>query len=551
MRFSEDLRRAAASFSDPLRMYVRFAFGLKGFLKKSLSLQEANTIVLGRMAERERSFLRLMERAVFGYSRSPYLPLLKLAGCEPGDIRHMLRQNGLEGTLLALRETGVYVTFEEFKGRRPIERFGQVIPVRAHGFSNPFLKRQYETETGGSTDAGKRVSHELDYMSAQGPPLMLARHAHGILDAPTALWRGPLPDGSGLNLLLMAVRSRNTPTRWFTAHLPADMKPALRFRLATFLTVAMGRLMKVPIPWPKPLKLQEARVLSRWACQTAKKHGKAAIFAPVSRAMRVSLAAQAENLDLTGVTFVVGGEPPTPAKVDQILASGARYFPTYALAEVSLLGVGCANPETVNEVHLMKDLYAVISRERTLEDQNVTVSAFSFTTLHPSTPTLMLNVEIDDCGEITQRRCGCPLETLGYTDHLVNIQSYSKLTCEGVTLLGSEMVRILEEVLPARFGGTVLDYQLLEEEGERGFTRLSIIVSPRIQLSCEKDVIDAFFGALAKQSDSDNYTRAVWGQTDTVRVKRMEPLWSARGKHMPLRVAKRSVHGRVRAADEF
>ena len=271
----------------------------------------------------------------------------------------------------------------------------------------------------------------------------------------------------------------------------------------------------------------------------------------MSRALRVSLAARKGDLDLTGVTFVVGGEPPTAAKAEQIMASGARYFPTYALSEVALLGVGCANPETVNEVHLMKDLFAVISRERTLEDQDVTVSAFSFTTLHPSTPTLMLNVEIDDCGEITQRRCGCPLETLGYTDHLLNIQSYSKLTCEGVTLLGSEMVRILEEVLPARFGGTLLDYQFLEEEGEKGFTRLSIIVSPKIQLSNEKDVIDTFFRALAKGSDSDNYTRAVWSQTAAVRVKRMEPLWSARGKHLPLRVAKRSIHGSVRAADEF
>ena len=259
MLFLQDLRRAAASFSDPLRMYARFALGLKGFLKQRISLEEAKKMVLGRMAERERSFLQLMERAVFGYSRSPYLPLLKLAGCELGDIRNMVRREGLEAALAALREAGVYVTFEEFKGRRSIERFGKVIPVRAQDFDNPFLKRQYQTETGGSTGAGRRVSHELDYIGAQSPPLMLARHAHGILDAPTAFWRGPLPDGSGLNLLLMAVRCGNIPLRWFTAHLPGDMKPALRFRLATLVAVAMGKLMQVPIPWPEPLKAAGSR----------------------------------------------------------------------------------------------------------------------------------------------------------------------------------------------------------------------------------------------------------------------------------------------------
>jgi hypothetical protein len=72
------------------------------------------------MAEREINFLRLVERGIFGYGRSPYLPLLKMAGCELEDIRNMVKDRGLEDTLRALREARVYVTFEEFKGRDPI-----------------------------------------------------------------------------------------------------------------------------------------------------------------------------------------------------------------------------------------------------------------------------------------------------------------------------------------------------------------------------------------------------------------------------------------------
>src|SRR4030042_3917931 len=95
------------------RMYTRFLWGLRGYVRNTISLEEAQATVRQRMAEREANFLRLVERGIFGYARSPYLPLLKMAGCELGDIRNMVRDRGLENTLRALRESGVYITFEE------------------------------------------------------------------------------------------------------------------------------------------------------------------------------------------------------------------------------------------------------------------------------------------------------------------------------------------------------------------------------------------------------------------------------------------------------
>src|SRR5687768_12785846 len=102
-------------FLADLRMYARFASGLPGFLRRQLSLPEAEAIVRRRLEAREANFLRLVERGIYGYPRSPYLPLLKHAGCELGDVRTMVRDKGLEGTLRALRAAGVYVSFEEFK----------------------------------------------------------------------------------------------------------------------------------------------------------------------------------------------------------------------------------------------------------------------------------------------------------------------------------------------------------------------------------------------------------------------------------------------------
>jgi len=65
-----------------LKMYSRFAWGLRGFLRQTVTLEQAKAIVRQRMAEREANFLRLVERGIFNYPRSPYLPLLKLAHVE-------------------------------------------------------------------------------------------------------------------------------------------------------------------------------------------------------------------------------------------------------------------------------------------------------------------------------------------------------------------------------------------------------------------------------------------------------------------------------------
>ena len=96
------------------------------------------------------------------------------------------------------------------------------------------------------------------------------------------------------------------------------------------------------------------------------------------------------------------------------------------------------------------------------------------------------------------------------------------------------MERILEEVLPQRFGGTPLDYQLLEEEDEQGFTRLSVVVSPKVNLKDEQAVIDTVVAALRGGSLGADVSAAVWSRAGTLRVKRMEPIWTGRGKLVPL-----------------
>jgi hypothetical protein len=201
--------------------------------------------------------------------------------------------------------------------------------------------------------------------------------------------------------------------------------------------------------------------------------------------------------------------------------------------------MGCVSPRSCNDLHLLKDLVALVPYERQVLNSEVRVPAFNFTTLSPTAPKILLNAESDDFGVIEERDCGCGLGELGYRTHLLDIHSFGKLTGEGVTIVGSEMMHVLEEVLPGRFGGSSLDYQLAEEEDENGFTRISLLVSPRLKIDDERAVIETVLTALARESVGADTGTAVWKEAGALRVQRREPVWTARGKLMPLYVAKR------------
>ena len=69
--------------------------------------------------------------------------------------RDLLAREGprhvLEGALQDLRAAGVYVSYEEFKGRTPMVREGRVFPVRPEDFDNPHAPRHYAGESSGTT----------------------------------------------------------------------------------------------------------------------------------------------------------------------------------------------------------------------------------------------------------------------------------------------------------------------------------------------------------------------------------------------------------------
>jgi len=518
------------------RAFARFLLGLPRFLGRRMTVGEARAVLAHRLQARESNFLLSVERGVFGNQRSPYRAMLGLAGCEFGDLRQSVTRNGLEATLRTLRGEGVYLTFEEFKGRNPIIRGGREIPAGPGDFDNTDLKQYFSVTTGGSSGAGRRVSMDLTHMRDRLVHRVLVRHVQGVAGVPAANW-SDLPPAGGLTGVLMAVAGGESPPRWFTASRPGKGS-SRRFMVATHAALAVARLSGARVSWPEYLPFDEAYRLARWARDRLRESGRCTMHGSVSRMLRVAVAAAEEGIDLTGAVIRGGGEPPTVAKVSQITSTGAVFRSSYAYTEVGSVGTSCLASPHPNDQHFFRDHLAMIQAPRQVPGFDIEVPAFCFTTLLPTAPKLLLNVESDDYGVVESRHCGCPWDELGLAEHLLEIRSFRKLTGEGVTLVGSDIERILEEVLPGRFGGSALDYQLLEEEDERGFTRLTLLVSPGVPLADEQAPIQAMLEALGAMGARAGSSRQLWGQAGTLRIRREAPRLTSRGKLMPLQLVR-------------
>jgi hypothetical protein len=135
-----------------------------------------------------------------------------------------------------------------------------------------------------------------------------------------------------------------------------------------------------------------------------------------------------------------------------------------------------------------------------------------------------------DRAMINERRCGCPLEKLGWKTHLHTIRSFEKLTSVGVTFEDTNIIPLLEEVLPRCFGGGPMDYQLVEEEADDGEPRLRLLVDPSVGSVDPIAVSNAFLEAIGTNSEDKKDMAAQWRQAGVLRVERKAPYPTPSGK---------------------
>ena len=100
------------------------AKGLREFFREQITLEQAEEGIKTALDRRDEGFLQLVRTQIFNRPGSPYLKLLRMAGCDFGDLEAHVHQRGLERTLEKLCEEGVYLTSDEFKGKKEVIRKG-------------------------------------------------------------------------------------------------------------------------------------------------------------------------------------------------------------------------------------------------------------------------------------------------------------------------------------------------------------------------------------------------------------------------------------------
>jgi hypothetical protein len=307
----------------------------------------------------------------------------------------------------------------------------------------------------------------------------------------------------------------------------------------TFHSAIYGsRLFHTPLPVPEHVPLEQAHRIAEWLAEQ-RQHGTPALLdTNASSGVRICLAALARGLDISGTAFVLGGEPYTPAKARIVAQTGSTVAAPYTMNETGRIGLPCAAPADLDDNHIAADKLAVIPQEKRIDTTDLPVKTLLLTTVRPVTPKLMLNVETDDYGVLEERSCGCVLEQLGMTRHLRRIRSYDKLTSEGMKFEGSRILTLIEEALPASFGGHPTDYQFVEEE-EGGLPKISIVVSPRVGPVDEARLVRDVLAFLGADYRTGSLTLDRWRDAHTLRVVRREPHATGTAKILPLHVLSR------------
>jgi hypothetical protein len=517
---------------DAIASFFRTYRSLEGFFSAPLTPETSLATIRRHVEQRDALFLAMMRDRAFTQG-SPYRALLDLARCEYRDVEVMVKQRGVEPALDALRRAGVCLSFEEFKNGAEVHRGGRVFRFTPDQFDPPNPSGGIGMRSGGTRSAGTWIFLPIEHLALTHTPqygMTLGMFAPG--QTPVLTWQLGFPSGAGQASWFSLAKLRRPADRWFSlTQIPRGIGGRWQsvFRAARFLAKRAG--IAVPLPEYTPVA-EVARVMDAIRAALARA-GRCLVVTTPSCAVRLAAEARGSAASLRGVTFLTGGEPLTTDKIEDIRRSGAAALSQYSVTEAGGSVAGpCGAPSEPGDMHFRSDALAMITNPRTIGD--VSVDAIMLTSLLPTAPKILLNVETDDFGRIEQRACGCLWDQAGCTTHLLHIRSFTKLTGEGTTLLGSNCVHIIERVLPSTFGGSSVDYQLVEAEDEQHLTRLFLFISPRVGPLDEQAVLLRFAEELQGTATRPlGGRRQIWEQAGSVRVVRQDPISTGMGKLLP------------------
>jgi hypothetical protein len=199
------------------------------------------------------------------------------------------------------------------------------------------------------------------------------------------------------------------------------------------------------------------------------------------------------------------------------------------------IGEACTAPAAPDDLHAMEDIHVIVQPGADGPSRGFPARALFLSSLRRTAPLLLLNVSLGDSATLERRSCGCPMESHGWTRHMRDVRSFEKLTSAGMTFLDVDVIRILDEILPARFGGVPGQYQLIEEELHDGRPRVRLLIHP-VAGSLDPGLArEVFLTALASGSQDHRSMAATWREAGLVEVERRAPVTEAIGKILHLR----------------
>jgi hypothetical protein len=346
------------------------------------------------------------------------------------------------------------------------------------------------------------------------------------------------PGQLGLHLVYPGFGMRTE--RWFSPIDPADPVLHARYRWSGRALAWGSRLGGVPMRAPEFVPPEAPGPILSWLAGALGAGRVPFLVSYASHLVRLVQAAGRAAVDLTGARFLTIGEPLTAARAEAIRRSGAAVTPAYGTMELGFVALGCAAPETSDDSHVLQDRVAVVATREPDEVPCLPAGALLMSSLRPSAPLILFNVSLGDQAVLTDRRCGCALAGAGWPKQIHSIRSFEKVTAGGTSFLDTDLVRALEDVLPARFGGVPSDYQLVETESDDGTPVVRLLVDPGVGPLDEPAVVEAFLQAVGGGSGSERVMSALWRTRSLLRVERRPPVKTGSGKVLHLHVERRA-----------
>ena len=287
----------------------------------------------------------------------PVPPAPPARGCKRGDLAHLVERERVEGALGCLRDAGVYLTFDEFKGRRDVERGSQRFRFRESDFDAPYQSPGLMARSGYTRGACTRVRPACRFSEIWRTPRARARCSRSRPRRALGLAR---------------LGSHHPPSlreaRAVSAGVVSSPRAALARPAASAAYVsALSRMTPCPraapsVPWPSIGR-------RRWpggSIARARESLPVCLTTYASSAVRIARSARECGLDLTAVSFVTLGEPFTDAKRATVEAVGARALVRYAFTEAGIIGFACGTPRASDDLHFYRNAYALTQRTRTV-----------------------------------------------------------------------------------------------------------------------------------------------------------------------------------------